>query len=273
MRAGILNQGRGAWAFSELADQLSSALRVPVVEKPAELNYVLFWDRDDVAQPDSFVPWRSIEIAGDKRTQARLFAAADVPSPETLEFHEPGEVVAFVRDRTDRQWVLKYPIGCGAAGHRILELGEAPPTNWPAPLLLQEFVAMREPEVYRLYAAGGTIFGWNARRFPADARKRSPWVAHATGARYTLAGPAPAAAAEVARRALLATNLLGSFGCVDLLHSARGWLALEVGTDGLNNYVDRDVPEPLRTEIDRHIAEAFHRYLGSEMNRAPLDSS
>ena len=33
--------------------------------------------------------------------------------------------------------------------------------------------------------------------------------------------------------------------------------AIEVGTDGLYNYVDREVPEPLATELERRIAETF----------------
>lgn len=261
VHAAILNQGKGAWAFSELAEQLSAALWLPVVEEPAEINYVLFWEGQETP-PESFIPGEAVDIAGDKRSQAQLFEEAGVPAPLTVEFASFDEATAHVVDHADEQWVLKYPIGCGAAGHRILDAGMTPPDNWPTPYILQEFIEMEEPEVYRLYCAGGSVFGWNVRRFPPDATKRSPWVAHATGARYSLLGTAPAEAVEVATAALRATKLFAAFGCVDLLPSPRGWLALEVGTDGLNNYVDRDVPEPLRTELDRHIADAFWARIG-----------
>jgi hypothetical protein len=148
-----------------------------------------------------------------------------------------------------------------AAGHRILDEISTIPDGWPTPFVVQEFIELARPAVYRLYAAGDLVFGWNVRQF-ADANRRSPWVAHATGAEYSVLGAAPAEAIDVARPALQASGLWGSFGCVDLLDSPRGWLALEVGTDGMNNYVDRDVPEPLRAEIDQRIAEAFYTRTG-----------
>lgn len=262
MRAAILNQGKGAWAFSELAEQLSAALWLPVIEEPAEINYVLFWEGPE-RPPGSFIPGEAVDIAGDKRTQAQLFESAGVPTPLTVEFASFDEMTAHVADHADQRWVLKYPIGCGAAGHRILDAGATPPDNWPTPFILQEFIEMEEPEVYRTYCAGGSVFGWNVRRFPPDAAKPSPWVAHATGARYTVLDAPPAEAVDVATSALRAAKLLDAFGCVDLLPSPRGWLALEVGTDGFNNYVDRDVPEPLRTELDRRVAHAFWERLGA----------
>src|SRR5262249_2687087 len=105
--------------------------------------------------------------------------------------------------------------------------------------------------------------GWIARRFPAGA-KASPWVAHARGARYERSGEAPAAALVAARAALVATELIGSFGCVDLLRKPSGeWVVLEVGTDGLVNHVDRELGDPeLEWEIQRRIAEAFWARLG-----------
>jgi len=64
------------------------------------------------------------------------------------------------------------------------------PADWPLPLVVQEFVAQERPEVFRLYGAGGQTFGWVARRFPVGGAA-SPWVAHARGARYELAGEPP----------------------------------------------------------------------------------
>jgi hypothetical protein len=71
---------------------------------------------------------------------------------------------------------------------------------------------MERPEVLRTYGAGGEVFGWIARRFPAGSTL-TPSVAHARGARYEGAGSLPAAAAEIARAALSATKLIDSFGC------------------------------------------------------------
>jgi hypothetical protein len=121
-------------------------------------------------------------------------------------------------------------------------------------------VRLERPEVYRIFCAAGELFGWVARRFPEGA-KVSPWVAHARGARYVRSGDPPSAVADAARRALVATGLWDSFGCVDLLRKPIDeWLVLEVGTDGLFNHVDRDVGDPaLAHELDRRVADAFWR--------------
>jgi hypothetical protein len=142
--------------------------------------------------------------------------------------------------------------------YRLLNPGMALPRGWPLPLVVQEFIPLERPEVYRLYGAGGQLFGWVARRFPAGVEP-SPWVAHARGARYELVGDAPVEAVAAARSALEAVGLLGSFGCVDLLrHPGGKWLVLEVGTDGMFNHVDRDLGLPeLQLEIQRRVAEAF----------------
>jgi hypothetical protein len=75
-----------------------------------------------------------------------------------------------------------------------------------------------------------------------------------------LADPPPAAL-EAARRALVATDLIESFGCVDLLRRPTGeWVVLEVGTDGLFNHVDRDLGDArLESEMLRRITAAFWR--------------
>ncbi|WP_157447655.1 hypothetical protein [Chthoniobacter flavus] len=52
-------------------------------------------------------------------------------------------------------------------------------------------------------------------------------------------------------------------GCVDLLKRSSGeWVALEVGTDGIYNHVDRDlnIPSLERDLLDR-IADAFRRWV------------
>ena len=137
--------------------------------------------------------------------------------------------------------------------------------DWPTPYVVQEFVEMASPEVYRLYCVDGETFGWNRRRFP-DGKRPSPWVAHAQGAVYDQAGPLPPEAVDVALAALTACDLVNSFGCVDLLPSAKGWLALEVGTDGMYTYVDRDIliegRRDIADDIRLRIASAFRKRAG-----------
>ncbi|VTT97750.1 Uncharacterized protein OS=Pedosphaera parvula (strain Ellin514) GN=Cflav_PD2348 PE=4 SV=1 [Gemmataceae bacterium] len=89
-------------------------------------------------------------------------------------------------------------------------------------------------------------------------------MAHARGARYEDAGEAPAGAVAVGRAALEAVGLWNVFGCVDLIRRPSGeWLALEVGTDGPFNHVDRDLGIPtIEQEIQRRLAEAFWSRLG-----------
>lgn len=176
--------------------------------------------------------------------------------------HEEAE--RLLEQQPKKEWCLKFPTGCGASGHRRLHHGMSLPRNWPYPLLVQEFIRLENPEVYRMYAAGGRLFGWVARRYP-EGTPKSPWVAHARGARYALAGGAPVEALELSRQALQATHLFDSFGCVDLIQRPTGgWLVLEVGTDGMYNHVDRDLDLPdLEREIQWRIAEAFWARFGS----------
>jgi len=119
---------------------------------------------------------------------------------------------------------------------------------------------MEKPEVYRTYCAAGELFGWVVRRYP-EGVKSSPWVAHARGACYACLGEPPVAAMATARSALAAANLINSFGCVDLLCRPEGeWLALEVGTDGLFNHVDRDLGNlAMENQLNQQVAKAFWR--------------
>ncbi len=260
----ILNGGGGAWAFAPLAAQLSRALWIDVAAEPRRLNYLLLAD-DEVlsAGMGSFVPLAAITAASDKRILATVFAAAGVPTPDTRLVASVADAERLLDEEPDRQWCLKYPTGCGAAGHRMLSRRLVLPRGWPTPLVVQEFVPLGRPEVFRTYGAGGEVFGWTARRYPAGATA-SPWVAHVRGARYENAGEIPPAAADAARKALAAADLLQSFGCVDLISPGDGvWLVLEVGTDGLFNHVDRDLGDPyLEQEIQKRIADAFWSRFG-----------
>lgn len=257
----IWNGGSGAWAFEPLALQLSAALGVDVSSEPRQFNYLLH--AEDPSRADgirTFIPLAAIRLASDKRLLASVFAAHGVPTPETRLMDTFDAVRRFVGQRTDREWCLKYPTGCGASGHRMVSAVDAEPRNWPRPFVVQEFIRMDRPEVYRTYGARGELFGWVVRRFP-DGMRSSDWVAHARGARYVALADPPSTAREAARRALVATDLLDSFGCVDLLRRPTGeWVVLEVGTDGLFNHVDRDLGDSkLEDEILRRINAAFWR--------------
>lgn len=260
----IVNGGGGAWAFASLAEQLSRALWIDISERPRRYNYLLVMDDFDPSTVgELFIPVRSMELAADKRLLAAAFARASVPTPETRLVDKLEDCEVILVENPDRIWCLKYPTSCGASGHRILTSGMKLPKDWPGPLIVQEFIKLERPEVFRLYGASGRIFGWVARRFPLDV-KPSPWVAHVRGARYELAGEPPAAAVAAGRAALNAVGLLDSFGCVDILRRPTGeFVVLEVGTDGMFNHVDRELNCPeLEREIQRRIAESFWARMG-----------
>lgn len=257
MTVAILNSGAGAWAFEPLAERLGAVLGVPVSPEPAEFNYVLAWDKSAAPSGRSFIPWPSIEIAADKRLQADLFNLASVPVPRTILLKTLADLRDFLRLERAHRWLLKYPTACGGTGHQFVDSESEIRQDWPAPYVVQEFIALKEPEVYRLYCVDGHLFGWNARRFPSGTEP-SPWVAHARGARYVHLGEPPEGAKDAGRHALVATGLLNSFGAVDLLPRGRDWLVLEVGTDGLFNHVDRDFDNAALTEeLENRLREAF----------------
>src|SRR5579859_7243678 len=213
----VLNSGNGSWAFEPLANQLARLLGIEVSDQPRRFNYLLFRESPTLpANCRSFVPLEAIRLASDKRLLATVFNEHRVPTPETMAIEDFAQVQDYIRSQPAKQWCLKYPISCGANGHRRLSLGDSEPANWPRPFVVQEFIPMISPEVYRTYCAGGELFGWVVRRFP-EGVKPSPWVAHARGARYANAGAAPRDALDAARSALQTTKLIDSFGCADLL--------------------------------------------------------
>lgn len=257
----VLNSGSGAWAFEPLAVQLASSLGVEVSSEPRRFNYLLHVGRpDQLVGCNVFIPTESIRLASDKRLLAAVFLKHGVPTPLTRLLDSYSEVLNYVREHSDREWCLKFPTSCGASGHRLISEMRVEPPNWPRPFIVQEFIRLGRPEVYRTYCAGGELFGWVSRRFPEGTRV-SPWVAHARGARYVRLGQPPTEALNAARRALQATNLWDSFGCVDLLCKPTGeWVVLEVGTDGVFNHVDRDLGDSdLERELQQRVASAFWR--------------
>jgi hypothetical protein len=255
----VLNSGDGGWGFEPLAVQLSAALGIDVASEPRRFNYLLYVE--DTDQPigfDVFIPIAAIRLASDKRLLAEVFIEHAVPAPETHLLDTFDTVLEFLRKNSSREWCLKYPTSCGANGHRLINETSPEPPNWPRPFVVQEFIRLEHPEVYRTYCAASESFGWVARRFPEGTRL-SPWVAHARGARYVRVGEPPAEAQEAARRALVATGLWDSFGCADLLRKPTGeWVVLEVGTDGLFNHVDRDLGHPeFERELHQRITDSF----------------
>ncbi|MEW6493052.1 MAG: ATP-grasp domain-containing protein [Cyanobacteriota bacterium] len=254
----ILNTGQGAWAFEEHEEHLVQIMQLKVRSSPAQYNYLLGWESTEPPSGKMFIPYQSILLASDKRRMAEVFQKHGVAIPRTYLLDSLEDVQRVVDLEADSRWILKWPTGCGASGHRLIGANEPIPEKWSRPYLLQEFIDLENPEVYRLYGIAGETFGWNVRRFPMGA-KYSPWVAHAQGAFYESVGTAPAEAEYQARQALAATGLLDSFGCTDLLYSRDGrWLVLEVNTDGIFNYVDRDISVPgIAEAIDRRLVQAF----------------
>jgi glutathione synthase/RimK-type ligase-like ATP-grasp enzyme len=260
----IINQSEGKWVFEDLARILSRSLWVDVGEDAGSFNYILGTDYEiqDIAV-DSFIPLKSIAIASDKRAIERKFAAHNVPRPQTFILTSTSEIDALI-DRFDRQrWILKYPTGCGGMNHQIIDRSSQIPPHWPQPFLLQEFIESSQPAVYRIYCVGGHLFGFNVRRFSSP-EISNPWVSHANGARYHHGETADREAIEVAKSALIATGLFDSFGVVDLVCDRFGkWYALEVGTDGIYNHVDRDIDnDALLDEINERLAVAFWQRVG-----------
>ena len=255
----VLNSGSGAWAFEPLALQLSASLGVDVSGEPRRFNYLLHVeDTDGPVRCDVFIRPEAVRLASDKRLLAAVFIKHGVPTPETHLLDTFEDVLRFIGDHSRSEWCLKYPTSCGASGHRLITAASVEPPDWPRPFIVQEFIRLEHPEVYRTYCAAGELFGWVARRFPEGTRV-SPWVAHARGARYVRLGEPPTEALEAARHAFVAASLYDSFGCADLLRKPTGeWVVLEVGTDGLFNHVDRDLGDPdLERELHRRVAHSF----------------
>ncbi|MBW4619954.1 MAG: ATP-grasp domain-containing protein [Cyanosarcina radialis HA8281-LM2] len=260
----ILNRSDGKWAFEVLAQTLSRALWVDIAEEIGDFNYLLgIEDKTDRNKIDNFIPVLSIEIASDKRELEKVFNNFKVQRPKTFILDTIGDVETILKEYNQSSWILKYPNGCGGMHHRLIESSVQIPKGWECPFLLQEFIENDIPEVYRLYCVDSELFGFNVRRFD-DNINQTPWVAHANGAKYIYGEQADSQAIEVAKEALIATNLYRSFGVVDLIKDrADKWYVLEVGTDGIYNYVDRDVQnDDLLHEINERLAKGFWKRIG-----------
>ena len=265
VRYGILNEGENAWLFGDLAKNLSRVLEIEIVKSPSDINYVLSWGNEnwDKSRINScrrmFIPHKSIKIASDKRILTRLFKKNKIPSPRTY-LCERYEVDSILEKQSKRVWCVKWPFGCGASGHKIIKTSADIKSSWPTPIILQEFISLEKPIVYRMYCAGRRLFGWNKREFD-EQTKQSPWVAHARGARYVALDHPNQKVLDLCEYTFRVTGLYESFGCIDLLQDRKGdWLVLETGTDGIFNYVDRDIGiSEIEKKIDLYIADAFRK--------------
>lgn len=260
----ILNQSDGKWAFEELAQMLSRVLWVDITEEIGDLNYVLGIDNKiNTRNLNTFIPIDSIDLASDKREAEKIFEKFKVRRPITFVAQGKDRVQAIIKEYDRCSWVLKYPTGCGGIHHRLIEDLSQIPKGWEAPYLLQEFIKSDRPEVYRLYCIDSELFGFNIRRFE-DITNKTPWVSHANGAKYVYGEKPDRKVMEIAKSALLATNLHQSFGVVDLIKDCTGdWYVLEVGTDGIYNYVDRDIEnDSLLYEMNERLAKAFWKRIG-----------
>jgi glutathione synthase/RimK-type ligase-like ATP-grasp enzyme len=244
------------WAFGAIAQRLSALCDCPVVSEPQGLCYLLS-DPQEATGYQAFIPLSAVHIAADKREIEQAFARGGIARPRTWILLGTQDVEVLLHEQPERRFILKYPTSCGGSGHYVVQGGFTAKRNWPTPFIVQEFVTMAVPRVYRAYFAGGVYLGSNVRRFPQGICH--DLVAHARGARYFYDDPIPDHAVQLAAAALRAVGLLESFGVVDLLQSDAGeWLTLEVGTDGIYNHVDRDIDnEAFLDHIYRGIAAAF----------------
>jgi hypothetical protein len=155
----VLNSGNGAWAFEPLAAQLSSSLGVDVAEKPRRFNYLLHVEEVGGLPVgcEVFIPTEAVRLASDKRLLAAVFHEHGVPTPLTWLFDSFSDVLSFVRAHTGSEWCLKHPTGCAANGHRMITEASVEPPNWPRPFIVQEFIRMKRPEVYRVFCAAGEL--------------------------------------------------------------------------------------------------------------------
>ncbi len=218
-------------------------LWVDISSTPRKYNYLLHLEDHRIpTSAELYIPDDSIVLASDKRLLTERFLGNGIPIPKTWVVETIGEIHSLQRSHPDLELCLKYPTGCGGSGHRLWTEDLRVPKQWPKPFLVQEFIRLERPEVYQAFGIGGEVFGWVVRRYPQNRSRedlQSPWVAHARGAIYEIEDGPPTQARGTARVALQATDLLNSFGCVDLLQRPNGeWVVLEVGTDGLFNHVD-----------------------------------
>jgi hypothetical protein len=117
-----------------------------------------------------------------------------------------------------REWCLKYPTVCGASGHRMVSAQDAEPRNWPRPFVVQEFIRMDRPEVYRIYCAGqlGSGLSWKSAPTDSSTTLIGTWATPDLRARYSAASPRRSGGRPKCKDAspLRPRSLIGSNGAV-----------------------------------------------------------
>ncbi|MBP6913215.1 MAG: hypothetical protein KBC00_01240 [Candidatus Levybacteria bacterium] len=273
----IVNQGKvGETWFGQLANENARNWNGSVSETfdANAVHYPLYLEDGrqsfkKIKKYELFIPYFGIIAAGDKRIQAHLFNKNGVPTPETHLVKDTPQTEDFLKQHSEKEWILKYPTGLATRGHTIVDSekmvkldaeGYFTHLDWQKPFIVQEFVRHENPEVYRTYCVDGEIFAWNVRKLP-DGVKPKDLVAHAVGARYFPLEQPTEEAMDVSRKALEAVQLFSAFGVVDLIKSKDGkLLVLEVGTDGIDTIVDRDFDNPTLTqELNLRIKNALHK--------------
>jgi glutathione synthase/RimK-type ligase-like ATP-grasp enzyme len=270
--AAILHAGPWKDVFGDFPSRLSACTGLPITETPdgLALVYVLGWFEHRPLPCESFIPLDAIYLAHDKRKQAALFREHGIASPESHLVATEEEALAFPRQRPDKEWILKWPIGCGGAGHQILDANTVMTPLWRPPFLVQELIRMARPRVYRLFVAGGETFSWCVRE-SNERTAHTPFVSAAGGATVRLEAAVPEAARTEAVRAFMAAGLWDSLGGVDMIQSEAGqWLVLEMNTDGIYHFLQRvvEVPgfgEALDHFTDRAVKKRLARMAGGDL--------
>ncbi len=269
--AAILHTGPWKDVFGDFPSRLSAATGLPVTETPdgLALVYVLGWFEHRPLPCESFIPLDAIYLTHDKRKQAALFRDHGIATPESHLVATEEEALAFPRQRPDKEWILKWPVGCGGDGHQVLDAKTVVTPLWHPPFLVQELIRMSRPRVYRLFVAGGETFNWCVRE-SNERTAHSPIVSARGGATVRLVDPVPEAARGEAVRAFDAAGLWDSFGGVDMVQSDEGeWFVLELNTDGIYHFLQRVAEAPGFGEaLDRYTDRAIRKRLARMANGA-----
>lgn len=264
VRAAILHGGPWKDVFGYFPAHLSACTGLPIAETPDGLDfaYVLGWFEHRPLPCASFIPLEAIDLAHDKRRQAVFFRDHGIAAPESVLLDTEEEVLEFPATRPDKEWILKWPVGCGGLGHQVLDGKAAITALWHPPFLIQELIRMERPRVYRLFSAGGEAFNWCVRE-SNERTASSLFVSGRGGATVRMEDPVPEDARNLAAKALKPAGIWDSFGAVDMIRSDEGtWYVLELNTDGIYHFLERIVDVPGFTEtLDRFTNLAVQKRL------------
>ena len=277
VRAAILHAGPWKDVFGDFPAHLSACTGLPITERPdgLDLAYVLGWFERKPLPCESFIPLDAVYLAHDKRRQAKFFSENGIAAPESLLVGTEDEVLAFSRTRPDKEWLLKWPVGCGGIGHQVLDAKTEITPLWRPPFLVQELIRMERPRVYRFFSAGGETFNWCVRE-SNEKTARTPFISARGGATVRLEDPVPEAARAEAERALKAAGLWDTLGAVDMIRSDAGrWFVIELNTDGIYHFLRRVVDVPgFTATLDRFTNRAVQKRLaGLAAGRAETGSA